>query len=204
MILKNILNIPSLYSVFRHFIGSDKTRQWYADNVIKAKYGSNILDIGCGPGDILNFLPEVSYLGFDLSPEYIESARRRFGDRGEFYCEQVGSGIKVPELSFDIVIAHGVLHHLNDDEAKALFSIAHRSLKPGGRLVTMDGCYIDGQSRLARYFLSQDRGQFVRTRPAYEALARSEFQNFRVTIRHDLIRLPYTHIIMECQKHEGR
>lgn len=204
MNIRKILDFPAVYSFFRKFVGNDKVRQRYADQFIRAEKGSKVLDIGCGTGDILGFLPEVDYIGFDLSADYIETAKKRFAGRGRFFCESVGSGVNVPDSSFDIVIAHGVLHHLDDQEAKSLFSIAHRALKPGGRLVTFDGCFTEDQSVYSRFFVSRDRGQFVRTRPAYEALARSEFQNVRVTVRHDLIRLPYTHIIMECQKHGGR
>ncbi|CCH06365.1 Uncharacterised protein [Achromobacter xylosoxidans] len=81
-----------------------------------------------------------------------------------------------------------------------LFDIAYRSLKPGGRLVTIDGCYVPGQARLARYLLSKDRGEFVRSQPQYEALARSAFSNIAVHVRHDFLRVPYTHIIMECTR----
>ena len=102
------------------------------------------------------------------------------------------------QMKFDVVIAHGVLHHLDDDAAATLFGVARRALKPGGRLVTFDGCFAEGQSALARLFLSLDRGRHVRSRDAYERLARGEFDQVESFVRHDLIRIPYTHLIMEC------
>lgn len=200
MNIKKILALPAAYSFFRKFAGNDAARQRYADKFIRAKDGMRVLDIGCGTGDILKFLPSVDYMGFDISPDYIASAKKNFGSRGQFFCEPVGSGIDVPESSFDIALAHGVLHHLDDDEAIALFSIAHRSLKPGGRLVTFDGCFTEDQSFLAKFFVSRDRGQFVRNRANYERLAKAVFSEVAITVRHDLIRLPYTHIVMECRK----
>ncbi len=41
--------------------------------------------------------------------------------------------------------------------------LARAALRPGGRLVTADGCYLDGQSRIARLLLKMDRGRHVRT-----------------------------------------
>lgn len=195
---RKLLAVPMFYSLFRQFVGRDSVRRQYAEDHIRAKAGQRVLDIGCGTGDILDFLPNVDYVGFDIDPDYIRLARQRYGTRGTFFCEPVGEGVNAPAASFDIVIAHGILHHLDDDEAKALFSIAHKALKPGGRLITFDGCFSDDQSRLSRFFVSRDRGRHVRCREAYEALARTAFDRVGVTIRHDLIRIPYTHIIMEC------
>jgi hypothetical protein len=54
------------------------------------------------------------------------------------------------------------------------------------------------QSGMARWIIKLDRGNHVRTRDEYIALASRQFRNVRVTILHDLLRIPYTHIIMEC------
>ena len=37
-----------------------------------------ILANGRGPGIIMGYLPACDYLGFDLSPEYIEQAKKRY------------------------------------------------------------------------------------------------------------------------------
>jgi cyclopropane fatty-acyl-phospholipid synthase-like methyltransferase len=195
---RKLLGIPALYSLFRKFVGRDTYRRHYAEQHIRAQPNQHVLDIGCGTGDILNFLPAVDYVGFDMDPDYISAAKQRFGSRGTFFCEPVNEGVNVVPRSFDVVIAHGVLHHLNDDEAKSLFRIAFAALKPGGRLLTFDGCYADDQSWLSRFFVSRDRGRFVRGKEEYEVLARSVFSNVKSSIHHDLIRIPYTHLIMEC------
>lgn len=195
---RKLLAVPSIYSLFRKFVGRDSVRRQYAESHIRAQSGQRILDIGCGTGDILDFLPGVDYVGFDIDPAYISAARQRYGSRGTFFCEPVGEGVNVPAASFDVVIAHGILHHLDDEEVKALFKIARTAMKPGGRLLTFDGCFSDDQSWMSRFFVSRDRGRHVRRWEAYEALALTVFEHVAVTIRHDLIRIPYTHIIMEC------
>ncbi|MBI2754625.1 MAG: class I SAM-dependent methyltransferase, partial [Betaproteobacteria bacterium] len=151
-----------------------------------------------GTGDILEFLPPVHYVGYDISQDYIDRARRLFGHRAEFHCRALADDLPVATDSFDVVIAHGLLHHLNDGDARTLFRLARRALRPGGRLVTYDGCFAHGQSAAAWLILSLDRGRHVREPASYEALARTEFEQVRSVVRHDLIRIPYTHIIMEC------
>ena len=72
-----------------------------------------------------------------------------------FVCQSVGEVITLAERDyFDIVLALGVLHHLDDDEALTLFQIARDAMKPGGRLVTIDGVWTDDQSHIAKYLLS--------------------------------------------------
>jgi hypothetical protein len=51
-----------------------------------------------------------------------------------------------------------------------------------------------------RYLLSRDRGKFVRTLPEYEALARTQFDRVATYIREDVLRIPYTHLIMVCTR----
>lgn len=202
MKLKSILDQPVAYKLFSALVGAQHSISIFVSEYVRPAAGDRVLDIGCGPGKILDHLPQVDYFGFDFSPSYIESATRRYGHRGQFFCQRVSEAkvfLEQPE-SFDIVLAIGVLHHLDDAEAMQLFEIAKHALKKGGRLVTYDGCYVLDQSRAAKYLLSRDRGQFVRDEQGYTCLARSGFDEVRASIRDDLLRIPYTHIIMECMK----
>jgi cyclopropane fatty-acyl-phospholipid synthase-like methyltransferase len=135
-----------------------------------------------------------------MSDAYIKHAKKRFSKRGFFLTSTIDSAlIKEHSLSdFDIVLATGVVHHLSDADAAVLFEVARTALKPGGRLVTLDGCFVEKQSRMTRFILSKDRGRYVRTEEAYLSLAMKSFKNVQISIHHDLIRIPYTHIIMEC------
>lgn len=200
MNVRSVLVIPSVYRIFTKIIGGSRARVSFVRQHVKPKENDKVLDIGCGPGSILEFLPMVDYVGFDSNSAYIEAAKKRFAGRAQFMCRNV-SRDAITGSSFDLVLALGILHHLKDDEASQLLELAHNALRTGGRLVTLDGCYVKNQSKLARYLLSKDRGQFVRQADAYVTLARNVFSNIKVTIRHDLILpIPYTHIIMECTK----
>ena len=164
---------------------------------IRPADGVRVLDIGCGPGTILPYLPHADYLGFDLSPEYVELAKKRF-PYAQFVCERVNKFALSARGNFDIVLALGIVHHLDDAEARQLFEIAYDALKPGGKLVTVDGVFADGQSPTARWLLARDRGEYVRNEREYISIASKVFANVRPSIRHDLLRIPYSHLILQC------
>lgn len=193
-----ILSFAAGYRLFGKLAGAHRLRVEYATRYIHAKAGDKVLDCGCGPGDFLDYLPDVDYVGVDISEDYIKSARRRFGNRATFRVGSVGRETMSEEGYYDLVLANGLLHHLDDHEAGEFLRVAHRCLKPSGWLVTLDGCYTDGQSRAARFFLDRDRGSHVRSLEAWLDLVRPVFPTVEPHVRHDLLRLPYTHLIMEC------
>lgn len=78
------------------------------------------------------------------------------------------------DLAPSILVALGLLHHLDDDEGRNLRLAA--ALRPRRRLLTNDGCYLERQSAVKRYPLSRGRGLFVRTAHEYEML--SSLANF--------------------------
>jgi len=197
--LSSVLKIPAAYRLFRWLVGGKSAWNNYLADYVKPATGEKILDLGCGPADVLNYLPAVNYTGLDISPEYINSAKKRFGARGRFLCGDAGlATIEAERGHFDLVLATGVVHHLDDAQAAGAFALARRVLRPAGRLITYDGCYVPQQSRFARWLLARDRGKFVRTREDYLRLASAHFGRVETYLRHDLLRIPYTHLIMRC------
>jgi len=199
-LVSGLMAFPDVYSRVTLFLRGKKRVQYFVDQYVRPGNGDRFLDIGCGTGDILFFLPDVDYYGFDLNRSYIEMAKSRFSSRGKFFNRPVSRDILKGEKNFDIVLAMGILHHLDDDKARELFELASRLLRPGGRLVTYDGCYTENQSGLARFFLWLDQGNFVREKSAYENLARHAFSSVETHVRNDLLTIPYTIIILECEK----
>ena len=197
--LKSLLQKPNVYLFFKKIILSEKNRKLFVSKHINAQQYDNILDIGCGPADILDLLPEVNYFGFDMNPRYIEHAKKKYGDRGRFLCQKVSSRDVEKTGSFDIILANGILHHLNDEESFHLFELAKSALKPSGKLITFDGCYTDNQSKIKKYILSKDRGEFVKTRDEYVNLASNYFSIIDVTLYENFLRIPFSHILMECK-----
>lgn len=197
--VRAILSYPIIYSSFQSLMGAHKARLNFVRKFVKPFPGMKVLDIGCGPGDILTYLPDVDYRGFDISEEYISQAREKFGTRGEFNCKQLQGADLAGLPPFDVVLSLGLLHHLDDDVAIDVMQLASKALKPGGRLLTIDPCLDPSQNPIASFLVRNDRGQNVRDRAGYEALARTVFGSPRIEVRHKAW-IPYTHCFMECQK----
>jgi len=180
-------------------MGAHASRKSFVENYVRPFPGMKVLDIGCGPADILAYLPTVDYSGFDISQDYIGQARKRFGTLGQFHSRQLAVKDLENRPSFDVVFALGLIHHLEDDEAINVMQLALRALKPGGRLLTIDPCLEPSQNPIARMLIRSDRGQNVRDKASYEALARGVFESPRVEVRHQAW-IPYTHCFMECPR----
>ena len=196
-----LLSFPGVYSRLQNRLAVRGARAEIAARYIRARPGDTVLDIGCGPADILDYLPPVIYVGADLNASYLAAARQRFRDvqpRARFVEMDVRGLSKEWGSAFDLVLAQGLLHHFRDDQALELLRTAATMMKPAGRLITVDPAFTPEQGVIARLLIANDRGRFVRSPEGYGDLARQAFSRVDLHIRHDLLRLPYTHLIMEC------
>ncbi|MDX8391359.1 MAG: class I SAM-dependent methyltransferase [Mariprofundaceae bacterium] len=194
-----IFSHPSIYNLSQRVVGAERARRMLIRDYFPPMHAGSLLDIGCGTAEILRHLPEgMSYSGFDASQSYIAEARRSFGQRGSFRAELVSAATLDGMEKFDVVLAFGLLHHLDDDDATSLFRLAAQALKPTGMLITMDPVFTTGQHPLARWLISRDRGRSVRSPEGYQTLARASFPLVNHHLRHDMLNIPYSHTIMQC------
>jgi SAM-dependent methyltransferase len=195
--LRSALSNPAIYDTLQWLMGGRIGRTDFTQHMVKATGNARILDIGCGTGDILAFLPVTAeYWGFDPSDRYIAAARRRFGSRGCF-VKGLADESKVNAMRpFDIVVASGLLHHLDDDAVRILMRIVRIALRDGGRFATIDPVFVSGQSHVARLLIKGDRGRHVRDPEGYAALVRTGVDQLRGVLRHRRW-IPYTHWMME-------
>ena len=202
MVLKRLLQVfenPRLYLWFQGALGAKRARRICIREWVRPSPGLRVLDIGCGPGYVAEYFPEPQYVGFDIEPSYIEYAKKKYSGRHQFFCQWFDEKARQSFEPFDVVLMTGVIHHLTDDEAIQLLELAKSCLKPDGRFVALEGCYEAGQSRLAKFLLDRDRGQYIRTQPEYQRLSSRIFGRVNSVVRHDLLYVPYTLLLLDCQ-----
>ncbi len=181
--LHSILGNPVIYSLFGRLLGMHNKYRMYVDKFIQPNANIRILDIGCGTAEILNFLPStIYYAGYDINPAYIQYDRKKYGHKADFYNTRVNDmALKDHEL-FDVVLADGLLHHINDIEAEKLFTIGYRALKSKGFMLTIDPVLIKGQNYLTRFICAVDRGRHVRSPEEYKKIALTSFHQVEINI----------------------
>jgi ubiquinone/menaquinone biosynthesis C-methylase UbiE len=112
------------------------TRQRTVENLLEGHTGPNVIDLGCGTGDLVPFYASkgVRYTGLDLSNRMIERATCNFVGKG--FSNQIrfiaGDCENLPFQGgeFDTLSAIALIEYLPDPN-KALNEIS-RVLKPGG------------------------------------------------------------------------
>ena len=156
--IRRILEKPTVYNLLQQAIGADHFRTRYVEEYVQPFSGARILDIACGPGTILDYLPEsVEYTGVDLNPRYIATAKSKYGRRAQSFCAPVSQAPwERLQEEFDIVLANAVFYHLDDNEADQLISSASHYLRSGGSMVSFD-CVIPWVS------LASNDGSYPRT-----------------------------------------
>jgi SAM-dependent methyltransferase len=197
--LHPVLSYPPAYKMAMRILGGDSARRKHVNNYIRPKQGDKVIDLGCGPCDMLAFFPPVDYTGIDSESKYIDDARSRFGNKGKFNCKDIAELRPHEYSNADIVMSNSVIHHLSDKEFRHLLELARSFLKPEGRLVTLDGCFLEGgQHPFDLWMLRNDRGKFVRKKDEYIRIAKETFPRVEAHVISDLLRVPYTLIVMEC------
>jgi SAM-dependent methyltransferase len=95
------------------------------------RINGSVLENGCGVGLYLTHLaPQAHHLvGLEYDFEQASEARQR----SEQIVQGAGEQLPFPDNTFDLILSHEVIEHVQDDRLAVRESI--RALKPGGRFV---------------------------------------------------------------------
>lgn len=117
------------------------------------KKDSRVLDVGCGPGNITQYLlrkrPDLKITGIDLAPNMIAIAREN--NPGAEFIEMDCRKISKLQDKFDAIVCGFTIPYLSVEETAELISACSSHLNPGGIFYCslIEGYYEDSGFQLA-------------------------------------------------------
>jgi len=129
-----------------------------------ARSDVRLLDVACGTGRTLAQIarahPRLRLYGLDLSPYYLQVARRVLADVADVSLV-ADNAERLPFRSgyFDVVTSVFLFHELPRPARRAVLAEMHRVLRPGGLLVIADSAQLGESGELA-FFLGRFAAEF--------------------------------------------
>ena len=124
--LYNLINNPYVYKFIQKIMSGTSLRKKIIKANIKKK-NLNILDIGCGPAEIIEHIPDCKYYGYDIDKRSISYAKTKYSNKNyHFFCKKFESKEIKKLPKFDFVILFGILHHLNNNQAKNILALCKK------------------------------------------------------------------------------
>jgi ubiquinone/menaquinone biosynthesis C-methylase UbiE len=129
------------------------------------------VDLGAGTGFVALALAPLagSVVAVDISPVMAGSLAGRAAQAGLSNVRTEVADLRafqMPAASVDLVVSSYALHHLRDQDKRALAAEAARWLRPGGRIVVADMMFGRGATRRDREILRAKAMAFAARGPA--------------------------------------
>ena len=195
----NFINSPLVYRIIQYIMSGTSFRNSIIKKNIK-KSNLEILDIGCGPAQILEQIPRCDYYGYDIDQRSIQYAKKKYRQKNyHFYCKKFDK-TEIKKLpKFDFVIFFGILHHLSNKEADKMLTLCKRTMKKNSKLLTEDPILLEKQNIIAKFLIEKDRGINVRQKKEYINLLKKHFKKIKNKVTHQFF-IPYTWFTTICSK----
>ena len=116
-----------------------------------------VLDLGAGTGlfswRVLEEYPAAQFTLCDLAPKMLEIARGRFAAYPSQFTYLVEDYRQTPaDQKFDLVISSLSIHHLSDEDKRALFIRIYSLLEDGGLFINIDQVWGPTEYWQSRYW----------------------------------------------------
>ena len=131
----------------------------------------SVLDVGCGPGTNAPYFRHTAYVGIDINPRYIESARRHHA--GHFQVGDV-TEFEIDQSEFDFILANSLFHHLDDSATLRVLRRLSELLSADGHIHILDLVRPE-RGAIARSLARWDRGDYTRPLERWRAIFEEHF-----------------------------
>ncbi len=174
-IVEKLSNQPAIFLFCRGILeGNFKAIRRVIREELPVQPDGKILDVACGPGAFSELFPADSYFGVDINERYIRYAERHY--HGSFRVMDARK-LDFEAGSFDNVLVFGLLHHLNDDDARSVIEGTSRLLKPSGKILIIEDIPTESRLNLIGHLLHRvENGHFIRTAEQYRDLLGHHFR----------------------------
>ena len=132
---------------------------------IPKKGGENILDFASGPIQYKEYLKYSKNFNtrhcVDFSKHAIKQAKKKLGNKGKYYCEDI-LNLQFSEDYFDTIICIHTLYHINKFKQKKVVEKLLRISKKGSPIIIIYSNPITFISRLKKFFfLKKKKKQLI-------------------------------------------
>lgn len=137
--------------------------------------GLKILDAACGTGALYDICMPCLYYGLDIDENRIMDCIQNFPE-GHF-CVADASKTNFPDAFFDIVLAAGLFHHVDDQLANEILKEFKRLLKKSGKIIVIDAIWPSNIFNVVGWIgRKMDQGDFVRHSNEYVDIFSKHFE----------------------------
>ena len=128
--VQRISDHPVLFIFLRSILENDfkAIRAVIRRELRRAARGCARSTSAAGPGAFADLFAGDDYVGVDLNARYIDHARKT--RKGAFIVSDARH-VDLPDGRFDQILIFGLLHHLSDDDVRAVLAECRRLLVPG-------------------------------------------------------------------------
>lgn len=152
-----LMERPLVYGLWQAPFVADKFTPVLAHNdLTKVR---RVLDVGCGPGTNTDIFRVADYLGVDINPDYIKSARRKH--KRPFIVADVTTYDDHAAGKFDFILINSFLHHVDNADVDKVLSRTTQWLTPDGDLHIIEVVLPENRS-IPQLLAKWDRGQYTR------------------------------------------
>lgn len=151
----SLFDHPAVFNAYQFLVDGGKERQ--IRRFLEDVPYETVADIGCGTGNWA-VTAQGRYLGVDVAREFVEAARARYaGDPKKSFLQLDPTSEELPG-AFDLTQLVSVLHHLSDEQVRALLA----RVVPKTRFLFVLDLYPISSNPVARFLYAADRGDYIR------------------------------------------